>query len=148
MAPHHTDPVLYCSSLSSYNFHVDLYIGILATPIILWDLVTLAKQHETKLISILYCSLMSSACVILLINEQLRLPYRLRVLYCFERIIEQLRLPCRLLVLYCSKLAVLSLYCSWMSRCDFRVILWHYCHILTSVGSCCVFKGAGIAQNL
>jgi hypothetical protein len=33
---------------------------------------------------------------------------------------EQLQLPCHLLVLYCSRLAVLSLYCSLMSSCDFH----------------------------
>jgi hypothetical protein len=33
---------------------------------------------------------------------------------------EQLRFPCRLLVLYCSPLAVLSLYCSSLSSCDFH----------------------------
>jgi hypothetical protein len=41
-----------------------LYCGILL----------LAKQHETKLVSILYCSSMSSSCIILLIIEQLRHP--------------------------------------------------------------------------
>jgi hypothetical protein len=74
---------------------------------------------------------------------------------------EQLRLPCRLLVLYCSPLAVLSLYCSSMSSCDFHVdlysgilatpiILWDLaadvvlylysgirCHFHTPVGLCC-----------
>jgi hypothetical protein len=30
--------ILYCSLLSSCDFHVDLYSGILATPIVLWDL--------------------------------------------------------------------------------------------------------------
>jgi hypothetical protein len=57
----------------------------------------LAKQHETKLVSILYCS---------------------------QSIIEQLGLPWRLSVLYCSQLAVLSLYCSWMSSWDFHVDLY------------------------
>jgi hypothetical protein len=39
---------------------------------------------------------------------------------------EQLRLPCRLLVLYWSGLAVLVLYCSSLSSCDFHVDLYYY----------------------
>jgi hypothetical protein len=38
---------------------------------------------------------------------------------------EQLRLPCCLLVLYCSRLAVLVLYCSSLSSCDFHVDLFN-----------------------
>jgi hypothetical protein len=46
--------VLYCSSLSSCNFHVDSYSGILATPIILWDLAAgKAASDQTCLTSIL-----------------------------------------------------------------------------------------------
>jgi hypothetical protein len=49
-----------------------LYCGILL----------LEKQHETKLVSILYCSLMSSSCIILLIIQQLRLPCSSWSSYC------------------------------------------------------------------
>jgi hypothetical protein len=55
------------TSISTYivtSLPLPLYCGILL----------LAKQHETKLVSILYYSSMSSSCIILLINEQLRLP--------------------------------------------------------------------------
>jgi hypothetical protein len=71
----------------------------------------------------------SSSFIILLINEQLPLPCRLLGILLMTSspviillIDEQLQLPCRLLVLYCSPLAVLSLYCSSMSSCDFHVV--------------------------
>jgi hypothetical protein len=72
-----------------------------------------------------YCSL--SSCM--RSKSQLRLPCQLISIilltisssFLILLIDEQLRLPCRLLVLYCSPLAVLSLYCSSMSSCDFHV---------------------------
>jgi hypothetical protein len=56
----------------------------------------------------------SSSVIILLIDEQLRLPCRLLVLYCSRGIsssciilliFEQLRLPCQLILLYCSSMS-------------------------------------------
>jgi hypothetical protein len=65
--------ILYCSSLSSFDFHVDLYSGMMPLPLYC-GILLLAKQHETKLVSIVYCSWLA---VLLLIDEQLRLPCRL-----------------------------------------------------------------------
>jgi hypothetical protein len=63
------------TSVSTYivaSLPLPLYCGILL----------LEKQHETKLVSILYCSLMSSSCIILLIIQQLRLPCSSWSSYC------------------------------------------------------------------
>jgi hypothetical protein len=44
---------LYCSSLSSCNFHVNLYIAILATPIILWDLASYRAVWDQTCLNII-----------------------------------------------------------------------------------------------
>jgi hypothetical protein len=75
----------------------------------------------------------SSFIIVLIIDEQLQLPCRLLVILLTASssviillIDEQLRLPCRLLALYCSRLAVLVLYCSSLSSCDFHADLYYY----------------------
>jgi hypothetical protein len=92
-----------------------------------------------------YCS--PSSCM--RSKSQLRLPCQLISIilltisssFLILLIDEQLQLPCHLLVLYCSSIAVLSLYCSSMSSCDFHVVFYLYsgirCHSHTPVGLCC-----------
>jgi hypothetical protein len=110
---------LYCSLVTSCDFYVDLYSGILAPPIILWDLAAgKAAWDQTCLI-------------ILLISEQLRLPCRLiewhpcHSHYAVGSCCWQSSMRPNLSQYYTAhRWAVLILYCSSLSSCDFHAGLY------------------------
>jgi hypothetical protein len=132
-------PVNTCSVYSLEALQADFKDPFLGPPthsceniLLAFELYEIESSVATSICSLLVIILtISSSFIILLIDEQLRLPCRLLVilLTTSSSVIillmdEQLRLPCRLL--YCSRLAVLVLYCSSLSSCDFHVDLYYY----------------------
>jgi hypothetical protein len=104
------------TSMSTYivaSLPLPLYCGILL----------LAKRHETKLVSILYCSSMSSSCIILLIIEQLRLLCSSWSSYC------NILYPRSLLYLSQWELAKLHSCVVWRGLGAW----WLRCHYMTSL---------------
>jgi hypothetical protein len=122
----------YCSSMSSS--HIILLIIeqlrllcrliVASLPLPLYcGILLLAKQHDTKRVSILYCSSMSSFCIILLIIEQLRLPCSSWSSYCNSLY------PCSLLYLSQWELAKLYWCVVWRGLGAW----WLPCHYMTSL---------------
>jgi hypothetical protein len=104
------------TSMSTYivaSLPLPLYCGILL----------LAKQHETKLVSTLYCWLMSSSSIILLIIEQLRLPCSSWSSYCKILYTRSL--------LYLSQWELTKLY--WCVGWRGLGAWWLPCHYMTSL---------------
>jgi hypothetical protein len=111
---HHWAVATFMLTYILASLPLPLYCGILL----------LAKQYETKLVSIVYCSLMSKSWKIILL------------------LIEQLRLPCQLIYWHPCHWHVL--YCSSLISCNFHVNLEYYTalgwavHVLycSSLSSC------------
>jgi hypothetical protein len=104
------------TSMSTYivaSLPLPLYCGILL----------LAGQHETKLVSILYCSSMNSSCIILLIIEQLWPPCSSWSSYC------NILYPRSLLYLSQWELAKLYWCVVWWGLGAW----WLPCHYMTSL---------------
>jgi hypothetical protein len=112
--------------MSSCDFHANLYIGILATPIILWDLAAYKVAWDQACLNI-----------ILLFDEQVLKDYtahhwavatsmltyivaRMPLACVILLIIEQLQLLCQLRVLYCSSWSSAASLLSWLKSLSCR----------------------------